>query len=143
MVFGLLTNNTPQIVLGVYWTLGVIFLFFMLFPYFVFLLRNKRRAWLTLGASLVINYLCTVYFFTDKFVINSFTPQHSFLFCTPLLCREGVLYLHRESIERLVKEYRWIILLLNIMVTVCWYVAYETECGSKLFTEISLILFAL
>lgn len=43
MAYGLLPNNELSI-LGVSWTLGVIFLFYMLFPYFVFLLKNRKRA---------------------------------------------------------------------------------------------------
>lgn len=88
MSYGLLPNNELSI-LGVSWTLGVIFLFYMLFPYFVFLIRNKRRAWGTLVVSLLINQMCSQYFFTEKFVIDTFTPRHSFLFCTPFFVGGG------------------------------------------------------
>lgn len=88
MAYGLLPNNNLSI-LGVCWTLGVIFLFYMLFPYFVFLLKNKRRAWVSLIITLIINQICTQYFFTEKFVIDSFTPRHSFLFCTPFFVAGG------------------------------------------------------
>lgn len=88
MAYGLLPNNELS-VLGVSWTLGVIFLFYMLFPYFVFLIRNRRRAWGTLAVSLLINQMCLQYFFTEKFVINTFTPRHSFLFCTPFFVGGG------------------------------------------------------
>ena len=36
LVFGLLPNNDPNVI-GVGWTLGVIFLFYMLFPFVVYL----------------------------------------------------------------------------------------------------------
>ncbi len=36
LVFGLLPNNQPDVI-GVCWTLGVIFLFYMLFPFVVYL----------------------------------------------------------------------------------------------------------
>lgn len=97
MAYGLLPNNELSI-LGVSWTLGVIFLFYMLFPYFVFLLRNKRRAWLTLIVSLIINQMCSQYFFTEKFVLDTFTPRHSFLFCTPFLSGVGYFtYIEKKS----------------------------------------------
>ena len=89
MAYGLLPNNELSI-LGVSWTLGVIFLFYMLFPYFVFLIRNKRRAWGTLAVSILINQMCSQYFFTEKFVIDTFTPRHSFLFCIPYFVGGGV-----------------------------------------------------
>lgn len=47
MIFGLLPNNNPNAI-GVSWTLGVIFLFYMLMPFFVFLCYNRIRALLSL-----------------------------------------------------------------------------------------------
>lgn len=44
LAFNLLPNPKPPI--GVSWFLGLIFLFYMIFPYFVFLMDNKRRAWI-------------------------------------------------------------------------------------------------
>ena len=41
---GLLPNANISVI-GVSWTLAVIFVFYMLFPFFCFLIRNKRRAW--------------------------------------------------------------------------------------------------
>lgn len=97
MVYGLLPNNELSI-LGVSWTLGVIFLFYKLFPYFAFLIRNKRRAWGTLAISLLINQMCLQYFFTEKFVIDTFTPRHSFLFFTPFFMgEESSTYIERKS----------------------------------------------
>ena len=50
LVFGLLPNNNPSVI-GVGWTLGVIFLFYMLFPFFVWLCWTKKRAWVSLAIS--------------------------------------------------------------------------------------------
>ena len=45
LCYGLLPN--PDIkVIGVGWTLGVIFVFYLLFPFFCFLLGSRKRAWL-------------------------------------------------------------------------------------------------
>lgn len=41
MVFGLLPNNEMSVI-GVGWTLGVIFLFYMLFPFFVWCCWSKK-----------------------------------------------------------------------------------------------------
>ena len=41
---GLLPNAKISVI-GVSWTLAVIFVFYMLFPFFCFLIGNKKRAW--------------------------------------------------------------------------------------------------
>lgn len=99
MSFGLLPNNSLEL-LGVCWTLGVIFVFYMMFPYFVFLLSHKKRAWFTLITSLLLNQLCSTYFFTEKFVLSTFTPRHSFLFCTPFFISGGGGYLVIQRKDR-------------------------------------------
>ena len=59
LVFGLLPNNQLDVI-GVSWTLGVIFVFYMLFPFIVFLCWNKRRAWMSLVVSIGLATLnCT------------------------------------------------------------------------------------
>ena len=55
MLFGFLPNNNLNVI-GVSWTLGVIFVFYIIFPYFVFLLYSKKRAWFSLVISLFITY---------------------------------------------------------------------------------------
>lgn len=55
----------PQVnisVIGVSWTLAVIFVFYMLFPFFCFLIGNKKRAWGVAVAALMFNWLCSSYF---------------------------------------------------------------------------------
>ena len=42
MLFGFLPNNTLSTI-GVAWTLGAIFAFYIIFPFIVFLLYNKKE----------------------------------------------------------------------------------------------------
>lgn len=142
LAYGLLPNNNMSI-LGVCWTLGVIFLFYMLFPYFVFLLKNKKRAWMTLIITLIINQICTQYFFTEKFVIDSFTPRHSFLFCTPFFVGGGVLFLYREKIEEFISKHRYPMFIVCLITNLGWYICPHSIVGIDLFTIESLILFTL
>lgn len=88
LVFGLLPNNQPDVI-GVCWTLGVIFLFYMLFPYVVYLCWNKRRAIKAFVVSIIISLFCSAYFFADKFVVEGFVPHHSFLYCAPWILGGG------------------------------------------------------
>ena len=97
LVFNLLPN--PDIkVIGVGWFLGLIFLFYMLFPFFVFLLDNKRRAWIVFAISLIVNFLCQEYFFTDTFVVSS-PHRHNILYSAPFLLAGGLCFLYRETLH--------------------------------------------
>lgn len=120
LVFGLLPNNQPEVI-GVCWTLGIIFLFYMLFPFVVYLCWNKRRAWLTFIGSLVLSFFCSIYYFTDKFVIGEFVPRHSFLYCAPWLIVGGLIYLYRENIKTTISHYKWISIIIAFSITVIWY----------------------
>lgn len=62
---GLLPNANISVI-GVSWTLAVIFVFYMLFPFFCFLIGNKKRAWKVTFVALIFNILCTVYFNTSR-----------------------------------------------------------------------------
>ena len=87
LVFGLLPNNNLN-VLAIGWTVGVIFLFYMLFPFIVFTCWTKQRAWVTLGISIVLSLFCSEYFFSENYVIN-FVQRHSFLYCSPFFIVGG------------------------------------------------------
>lgn len=121
MTFGLLPNNDLNVI-GVSWFLGLIFLFYMIFPFFCFLLSEKKRAWAALIITIGINYLCTIYFFSDKFVNEGFRNSRSFLYCAPFFVVGGIIYLYRETIEKYIKNHRIIFLILSVALTVLYYV---------------------
>ena len=58
---GLLPNAKISVI-GVSWTLAVIFVFYMLFPFFCFLIGNKKRAWGVAVVALIFNWLSSSYF---------------------------------------------------------------------------------
>ncbi|WKZ98224.1 acyltransferase family protein [Lactobacillus delbrueckii] len=120
LAFGLLPNNQPSVV-GVGWTLGVIFLFYMLFPFFVFLCWDKKRAWISFAISLILNIFCGYYYFTDKFVVKSFGFRHNFLFCAPYFLIGGIIYLYREEIKRLVGNHQIVFLMCTVIWTGAFY----------------------
>ncbi len=121
LLHGLLPNNAVS-VLGVCWTLGVIFLFYLLFPAFSVLMKSKKRAWISLAISLWISFVCEQHFFTKYFVTKSFAPRHSFIYCIPLFIAGGLIYLYKNEIQRICSKYRWITLGLCIGYTALWYV---------------------
>ena len=56
LVFNLLPDSEMKVI-GVGWFLGLIFLFYMLFPFFVLLLDKKRRARMVVWLSFIVNLL--------------------------------------------------------------------------------------
>lgn len=141
LLHGLLPNNAVSVI-GVCWTLGVIFLFYLLFPAFSVLMKTKKRAWIALGLSLWLNYVCEKHFFSSYFVTDSFVPRHSFIYCIPLFIGGGLIYLYRDSIQKICKNYRWIVLAVCVAATVLWYII-PSKINTILFFIKSLILFML
>lgn len=76
LCFGLLPNADIS-VLGVGWLVGLVFVFYLVFPFFCYLLSDKKRAWLSFAATLVFHYLCVVR--SQQEEQTSCTAQCSFL----------------------------------------------------------------
>lgn len=140
LLFGLLPNNNLN-VLGVCWTLGVIFLFYLLFPFFSVLLNNKKRAWISLAISLWINYLCTAYFFGEDFVTKSFVPRHSFIYCIPLFIGGGIVYLYRNEIRKVCEKFRVRLFICCVIGTVIWYIIPDSVSKFDFFFLKTIIIF--
>lgn len=136
LVFAFLPN--PHIeVIGVAWTLGVIFAFYMLFPFFVFLLDNKKRAWFSLVIAILLNFACVTYFFSDKFVVDSFSPRINILYCAIFFIVGGIIYLYKESIINNLSKYKNIILLLCWLTTIMFCVLPEMSILTSI--EVSIV----
>ena len=120
LAFNLLPNPQPPI--GVAWFLGVIFLFYMIFPFFVFMMDNKRRAWISLLLCFVFCFMAVDYFLTDRF-INWEMTRHCIVYDGPFLALGGVIYLYKDNISTFVRKYRWPVLAFCIALTcVYWFV---------------------
>ena len=127
LLHGLLPNNAVSVI-GVCWTLGVIFLFYLLFPAFSVLMKSKKSAWVSLAISLWIAFVCDHYFFSDYFVAASFTPRHNFLYCLPMFIGGGLVYLYRNEIRVICEKYSRIVLVGCIAVSIAWYfIPYESQ----------------
>ena len=117
LIFGLLPNNQPEVI-GVSWTLGVIFLFYILFPFFVFLFWSRRRAWISFIMSIVVAVFCCIYYYTDRFVVEGFTARHNFLYCAPFFAAGALIYIYRDAIKTKVSKYRYVFLAICLFVSV-------------------------
>lgn len=98
MMFGLLPEAGNISVIGVGWFLGLIFVFYLIFPFFCVLIENKKRAWMAFAVSLIYNFVCGNYFEVGR---------ESILYSACFFLAGGLIYLYREEI---VKLNRWIAL---------------------------------
>lgn len=117
LLFGLLPNNSLNVI-GVGWTLGVIFLFYLLFPAFTVLVKNKKTAWISLVVALWINFLVQNYYCLPFFVGDNFTPRHNFLYCLPYFISGGLIYLYRDFIPSEKKSIRFLFLCICVFLSV-------------------------
>lgn len=120
LLHGLLPNNDVSVI-GVCWTLGVIFLFYLLFPAYSVLLKSKKRAWIALGIAIWVAFVCEQHFYGPEFVTKSFTPRHNFLYYLPVFIAGGLIYLYRDVLARFALRFRWLMLGCCAVATVAWY----------------------
>ena len=98
LAFGLLPNSRISVV-GVGWFLGVIFAFYMLFPFFAFLLGSKKRGLFSFLICVLLNLLCQIYFMDDQHVHPSFSERTNLLYCAMFFVAGGLIYLYREKLD--------------------------------------------
>ena len=97
MVFGLLPN--PDIkVIGVGWFIGVIFVFYLLFPFFVYLMANKRKAVLSIFISVGLFLIVSNYWMSEEYVLAPL-GKRNILYAAPFFMTGGGIFLYRDSVK--------------------------------------------
>lgn len=91
LVFGLIPNHGISVV-GVGWFIGTIFVFYMIFPFYVFLLNNKKRAWIATAVSVVLHILCIVRF-TDA------ATSGNIIYSSIYFMGGGMIYLYKDRLN--------------------------------------------
>ncbi len=96
-------------VIGVAWFLGLIFVFYMIFPFFCVLIENKRRAWIVFVIACIWHFVAAHHFKLDRMNI---------LFSGVFFVVGGLIYLYREQIEKI---NRWIIFGVIVISMITFY----------------------
>lgn len=109
---GLLPNANISII-GVSWTLAVIFVFYMLFPFFCFLLGNKKRAWGVEAAALVFNYLCGSYFNAGR---------NNIVYDAVYFIAGGLIFLYRKELAEFAQKHKVVAGVILLAATVAYFV---------------------
>lgn len=120
LLFGFLPNAGNISVIGVGWFLGLIFVFYICFPFFCVLLQNKRRAWIAFAISLIYNFVCTIYFDAGR---------NNILYSGCYFLAGGLIYLYRHKIINL---NRWTGLGAAAVSVVLYYVFKGNTAGCLL-----------
>lgn len=120
LCFGLLPNSNMSVV-GVGWFLGLIFVFYFVFPFFVFLLQKKKRAWGTLIVAMVLNVLCGVYFMDTNHVVAGYDLRSNIIYAAMFFVAGGIIYLYKESIEKYANKYKVLNLVICVVVAVVYF----------------------
>lgn len=116
LMFGFLQKDIT--VLGVAWFIGLIFIFYFIFPFFVYLFYNKKRAWITTIVALLMNLSCVYYFDVNR--INMF---YSFIY----FCIGGLLYLYKNNIISLLSKNRIVSILFVIGTIILYYIIPDNK----------------
>lgn len=101
LLFGLFPNNIQ--VIGVGWFLGLIFAFYLIFPFYSVLLKTKKRGWCCFCVSLLLTAALEFYF--GVYYENIAYSLSYFL-------AGGLIYLYREPLERFSRQRPWAVLAL-------------------------------
>ena len=121
LTFGLLPNHRINVVSSG-WFIGLVFVFYMLFPFFVFLMSNKARAWAVMGISVVMNILCQLYFFDSNHMISGFFARNNFVYSSVFFVIGGLIYLYRNELKRIVKKNKLATIIIALIVLPVSYV---------------------
>lgn len=140
LLFGLLPNARMDVI-GVGWFLGVVFAFYMLFPFFVFAIGSRKRAWVALAITMVFHFLCSVYFFDGKHVLEDFLGRANIIYSSMFFVTGGLLYLYRAELKRLADKYCIIILLAFAICMIAYYTVAQS--GYTLLVAFSFLMVAL
>jgi len=92
LLFGFLPNAGNISVIGVGWFLGLVFVFYLCFPFFCVLLANKKRAWISFAMSLLYNFVCAEYFEVGR---------SNILYSACFFLAGGLIYLYRKELTKI------------------------------------------
>jgi len=137
LLFALIPGNDITVV-GVGWFLGVIFLFYLCYPFFTVLISSKKSAWIAFALSIGLYFALKCYFYPVK---GSPLGNNAFMYCAPFFLSGGIIYLYRNelvSVSACSVSVKCIRLLLTIGYTVWFFVFPEMR-----FPLANLVMYAL
>lgn len=108
---GLLPNANISVI-GVSWTLAVIFVFYMLFPFFCFLLGDKKRAWGVAVIAFVFNFVSSNYFNAGR---------KNIVYDAVYFIAGGIIFLYRKELAEFASKHKVIACAILLIATVTYF----------------------
>ncbi len=100
LMFGFLPVAEMEIA-SVAWTLGVIFSFYIIFPFFVFLMRDKRHGWIAFAVSIGLSFALQ-----NRFAVDGVAVRTNILYELCFFVLGGLLFLYKDQIGSALKNFR-------------------------------------
>lgn len=116
LCFNLLPNPDIQII-GVGWFLGLVFLFYIMFPFFTFLINSKKRAWFVLAVAIAFHFIGRFYFFKEPFV-DFEVGRHNMVFSMPYFLIGGIIYLYRRELKIVGGQFHRLLFLICMVASI-------------------------
>lgn len=139
---GLLPNMNISVI-GVSWTLAVIFVFYLLFPFFCFLLENKKRAWLAFICAAIYNFVCSTYFFDESHIADraavNFSARTNILYCAVYFIAGGLIFLYRKELADFASKYKVFAGAILLIATVAYFAVGGNTLTMLFFCVVALI----
>lgn len=139
---GLLPNMNISVI-GVSWTLAVIFVFYLLFPFFCFLLENKKRAWLAFICAVIYNFVCSTYFFEESHIADraavNFSARTNILYCAVYFIAGGLIFLYRKELTDFASKYKVFAGAILLIATVAYFAVGGNTLTMLFFCVVALI----
>lgn len=133
--------NAQITMIGVGWFLGLVFVFYLLFPFFVFMLDNKRRGWVSFAIALTLAGVCTIHSFNADIPLPNI-GRTNIIYTMPLFMTGGMIYLYRDKMK-LEGIRQYICLAMCIAVTILFFAFPEIRKSGFGALVAELILFGL
>ena len=131
LLFGLFPNNIS--VIGVGWFLGLIFAFYLIFPFYCVLVKTKKRAWCAFLIALLLNFVGGSYFGLGR---------SNIVYSLCYLIGGGLIYQYRTGLETFSRRYPWISFGVAAAAVAAYYLAGGNTL-TMLFVSAALLVYAL
>lgn len=123
---GFFPNQIEQI--GVAWFLGLVFVFYAIFPLFCVMLNTKKSGWFFFLVSLLLNFVVGNFFGIER---------SNIIYSLPFFIAGGLIYLYRDKVKN------WRIYLLFSIFSSVFYYLVGGNIYASLLVSISFLLLAI
>lgn len=119
LCFGLLPEADIEII-GVGWFIGVVMVYYMIYPFVVALQSSRRSSWLTMMAVTVLVAMGCFYSF-NRDIPEPLLTRADILYCLPLFLAGGLLFHYRKAVALASRQHPFLWAVLAVGATVLFF----------------------